>query len=151
MKNFKGYNYQNFEFIVNGQVVIITAWSTSTRNGFTHQCNSVDFPEVTKSRISYLNRTWESFKYENVLKAFARKLPKAVQDIILEQIDNYSEMERVKACKSVEVFTRTFEALSDACKERVKRIFADGINTPEQADTAQTAVNIFGALERLGI
>lgn len=148
MKNFKGYNYQNFEFIVNGRVIIITAWSTSTRSGFTHQCNSIDFPEVTKSRICYLNRTWECFRYESVLKAFARKLPKSVQASILEQIDNYSEMERIKACKSVEVFSRTFEALSDAGKERIKRIFADGV---QDADNAQMVVNMFGALERLGI
>lgn len=148
MKNFSAYDYKNFEFIVNGKVIIITAWSTNTRNGFTHQCNSIDFPEVTKSRISYLNRTWESFKYESVLKAFARKLPKAVQASILEQINNYSEIERVKACKSVEVFTRTFEALSDAGKERIKRIFAGGV---QDADNAQMVVNMFGALEKLGL
>lgn len=96
MKNFRAYNHKNFEFVVNGKVVIITAWSTNTRNGFTHQCDSVDFPEVTKSRICYLNRAWESFEYESVLKAFTGKLPKAVQSSILEQIDNYSELERIK-------------------------------------------------------
>jgi hypothetical protein len=147
MKNFKAYDYKNFEFVVDGKIVIITAWRTNTRNGFTHQCNSVDFPEVTKSRICYFNRAWESFEYESVLKAFAGKLPKAVQASILEQIDNYSELERIKACQSVEAFSRSFEALSDKGKESVRRIFADGV---QDADSAQMVVNMFGALEALG-
>lgn len=147
MKNFKAYNYKNFEFVANGKIIIITAWSTNTRNGFTHQCSSVDFPEVTKSRICYLNRAWESFDYESVLKAFARKLPKAVRGSILEQIDNYSELERIKAVQSVEAFARSFEALSDKGKAVVRRIFADGV---KDADNAQMVVNMFGALEALG-
>jgi hypothetical protein len=147
MKNYKAYDYKNFEFVVNGKIVIITAWSTNTRNGFTHQCGSVDFPEVTKSRICYLNRAWESFEYESVLKAFARKLPKSIQTPILEQIDNYSELERIKATQSVEAFSRSFEALSDKGKEVVRRIFADGV---QDADSAQMVVNMFGALEALG-
>jgi hypothetical protein len=147
MKNFKAYDHKTFEFVVNGKIVIFTAWSTNTRNGFTHQCNSVDFPEVTKSRISYFNRAWESFEYESVLKAFAGKLPKAVQASILEQIDNYSELERIKAVRSVEAFSRSFEALSDKGKEAVRRIFADGV---QDTDSAQMVVNMFGALEALG-
>lgn len=147
MKNFRAYNHKNFEFVVNGEIVIITAWTTNTRNGFTHQCDSVDLPEVTKSRICYLNRAWEPFEYETVLKAFAGKLPKAVQASILEQIDNYSEIERIKAAKSIEAFSRSFEALSDKGKEAVKRIFADGV---QDADSAQMVVNMFGALEALG-
>ena len=53
MRNFRAYDHKNFEFVVNGKVIIITAWSTNTRNGFTHQCNSVDFPEVTKAKVTY--------------------------------------------------------------------------------------------------
>lgn len=147
--NHKPYNYKNFEFSVNGEPVIITAWSTNTRNGFTHQCDSIDFPEVTKSRICYINRTWERFDYESVLKSYCSKLPKAIAETILKQINHYAEIEAMKAQQSAEAFARAFERLTDKSKERIKRIFPNGINTEAEANNAQMAVNFFGMMEAI--
>lgn len=48
----------------NGDGFDCECWSTNTRNGFCHTCHIVG---LTDTKLSYFNRTWESFEYETVL------------------------------------------------------------------------------------
>jgi hypothetical protein len=149
MKNFKAFKHQDFSCTLeNGDNITLSCYTTNTRNGFTHQCFSSDFPEVTKSRICYCGRTWEAFEYETVLRSFISKLPMSMQsEIIAKVVDKTAEEEHEKTTKQVETFANTFNALSDDSKNRMRRIFADGINTPEQAEIAQQAANMFAAFD----
>lgn len=149
MKNFKPFNQQDFICTLeNGQNVVLSCFTTNTRNGFTHQCFSSDFPEVTKSRICYCGRTWEAFKYETVLRSFIEKLPTAIRaEILAKVVDKTAEEEHAKTVQQIEAFASTFNALSDDSKNRMRRIFADGINTPEQAEIAQQAANVFAVFD----
>ena len=149
MKKFKAFNQQDFICAFeNGRNVILSCFTTKTQNGFTHQCYSSDFPEVTKSRICYCGRTWESFEYETVLRSFVEKLPKPIKaEIVAKIIDKTAEEEHEKTIKQVELFANTFNALSDDSKNRMRRIFADGINTAEHAEIAQQAANIFAVFD----
>jgi hypothetical protein len=46
-----------------------------TRNGFKHEATLVDKnKEDIKVKVSYLNRTWERFKYESVIKKLLEKI-----------------------------------------------------------------------------
>ncbi len=46
----------------------------NTRNGFKHTANILENGyEVYKTKINYLNRTWEGFTYQSVLKKIIEK------------------------------------------------------------------------------
>ena len=48
--------------------------SQKTRNGFKHTAALIkNGQEITNTKISYLNRTWESYKYESVLQKLLEK------------------------------------------------------------------------------
>jgi len=54
-------------FRINKTAEIICDWK-KTRNGFKHEATLlVNGQEHTKTKICYLNRTWESFEYESVI------------------------------------------------------------------------------------
>ena len=59
--------------------------TTDTRNGFCH-CVKCLTHDITDTKASYYNRTWERFDYESVLKHAIEKLPKDVQDTAYAQI-----------------------------------------------------------------
>lgn len=45
-----------------------------TRNGFYHEATLlINGEEITKRRVSYLNRTWERWTYESACKSCADK------------------------------------------------------------------------------
>ena len=68
-------NRQDFEVKLSGQVFKLTCYSQSTRTGFRHLCfmthmcedgdpNAKDYV----AKVNYINRTWESYPYETVLR-----------------------------------------------------------------------------------
>jgi hypothetical protein len=47
---------------------VICEWK-NTKNGFKHEAHLLkNNYEIGKAKINYLNRTWEKFEYESVLK-----------------------------------------------------------------------------------
>lgn len=65
----------------------ITLETIGTKNGFKHEATLVKRQTKNiKVKINYLNRTWERFKYESVMKKLLKKigLTEAEQMTILE-------------------------------------------------------------------
>lgn len=150
MKLFQPYNHKNFEITLNsGKTLLFVCYTTDTRNGFTHQCQSVDFPKLSASRVCYTNRTWEGFDYETVLRHFIGKLPKALRGEVEEKIMAQGQAESRRFCQKVDAFASTFQALSDESKQHLANAFPDGVQTQEQAEALMFAGNMFAALEAL--
>ena len=73
----KRYNSKTFVFTVNGEEVRFYCNTMYTRMGFCHHVFAVGFgKDYEHSRVSYLNRTWESFQYETALLHAVEKFPK---------------------------------------------------------------------------
>lgn len=50
---------------------IYVCWTTKTYNGFAHTCKVIDADkniELATAKVNYLNRTWESYRYQTVMK-----------------------------------------------------------------------------------
>lgn len=77
-----------YEFMLNGINYIIINETKGTRNGFKHESrlfriiqknqssfittddspNRYEYVELEKAKVFYMNRTWERFQYESVMK-----------------------------------------------------------------------------------
>jgi hypothetical protein len=77
-----------YEFMLNGINYLISNESKGTRNGFKHEStlykklskknlsfitaddspNQFEFVELEKAKVFYINRTWERFQFESVMK-----------------------------------------------------------------------------------
>lgn len=139
----KTYHKQTFTFTVNGQPVAIYCDTTHVRTGFLHHAFLCGFGrEFEHSRIKYINRTWESFNYESVLKAAAAKLKKADREALLLEIETYRNNEREKYKKLCAAFERNYQALSTEQKNFLKE------HTPhiETANQARAVAGVVGCL-----
>lgn len=60
-------------FKINNKLEIVCEWK-KTRNGFKHEATLMDnWHKVDKTKICYLNRTWESFEFESVITQLLNK------------------------------------------------------------------------------
>lgn len=84
-------NQQRIDAVVNGREYEFVAYTTSTRCGFCHTVQTwCDYRNIaTDTKQSYINRTWERFKYETALSSAIRKCPKedqqGLRDILIER------------------------------------------------------------------
>lgn len=124
-------NFQRFSAIVSGKEYSFNAWTTSTRNGSCHVVESVDYP-TTKTRITWEGRTWESFRYEKVLRRAIKKLPAEIQPGLLAQIvDKTERAEREKAGVQFDQFKALHGSLNDENKKRLQSL--PPVQTEDQA------------------
>lgn len=136
----KIYNEQTFTFWVNGAAVSIHCDTTHTPTGFLHHAYLCGFGRnFEHSRIKYINRTWESFNYESVLKAAAAKLKKADRTALLLEIETYKDTEREKYKKLLATFESNFKALSTEQKDFLQE-HTPHIETVNQARTVAAVV-----------
>ena len=62
----KHYSVETFRVKnTNNEGFVCECYTTHTRSGFCHTCK---VSGLTDTKISYLNRTWERYQYESVLK-----------------------------------------------------------------------------------
>lgn len=143
----KRYNERTFSCNINGRSYTFKAWTTYTVNGFCHTVRSMDF-DITDTKVSYCNRTWERFDYETCLKRAIGKITdkdmaKRLYDIL---IDGKAEEEQEKAEAFVSAFSTAYNQLSDKGKESLaKAIGENGLQNEEQAEAA-LAMAQFGAI-----
>ena len=154
MKLFTAYNEKNFICnLSNGETIILQCYSTNTRNGFTHQCFCLDFPNITKSRISYFNRTWEAFEYESVLSAYIDKLPANIRDEARDIVINGGAKKAKEAVEAFDAklnaFRNDFAALSDNRKEFIKELYPNDINSITEAENVMQTAKIFNVLDAI--
>ena len=129
----KQYNTQYFTAKVNGEEIEFRCHTTDTRNGFCHTAHYVGWDySLTDSKVSYLNRTWERFTYETVLKRAIDKLPSDVRQQVYDQIiDHKAAEEEQKAEEEFQAFKNLHDSLSDENKERLAN---SGIEMHSESD-----------------
>lgn len=144
----KRYGQQEFTAEVNGKVYTFHCWTTNTRSGFCHSCANYGGLFDTVTKIGYLNRSWESFRYESVLARSIDKCPKGMQKELRKQlIDKTAKEEREKA----EAFVSAFQAEHEKLSDRNKEILANSptIETQEQAEGVLGVMRMMNAFDAL--
>lgn len=142
----KRYNHKSFEFTVNGERISFFCHTTYTKNGFCHHVFALGGgKDYEHSRVSYLNRTWETFDYETALKSAVAKFRKVFRAPLLLELQAISLSEHEKAEKFIQAFTANFAALSDEQKKFV-RDHTPEITNKDQAKTVNAVVSVLAAI-----
>lgn len=142
----KRYNSKTFEFIVNGETIRFYCDTTYTKNGFCHHV-FVDGggKDYEHTRVSYFNRTWETFEYETALKSAVAKFRKSLREPLRLELEAISLSEHEKAEKFIQLFKANFAALSDEQKKFV-RDHTPEITNKDQTKMVNAAVAILAAI-----
>ena len=142
----KIYNRETFEFTVNGERISFYCYTTDTKNGFCHHVQAVGCgKDYEHTRVSYFNRTWETFKYESALKSAVAKFRKSFREPLLLELQAISLSEHEKAEKFLQAFTANFAALSDEQKKFV-RDHTPYITNEDQVKTVNAVVSVLAAI-----
>ena len=130
----KQYDVQYFTAKVNGKEIGFRCYTTDTRNGFCHTAHYIGWDyDLTDTKASYYNRTWERFEYESVLKRAIDKLPTDVRQQVYDQIiDGKAAEEEQKAEEQFEAFKKLHDGLTPENKERLANSGIE-INTESDA------------------
>jgi coenzyme F420-reducing hydrogenase alpha subunit len=117
----KQYDVRYFSAKVNGKEIEFRCYTTDTRCGFCHTAHYVGWEyNLTDTKASYYNRTWERFEYESVLKRAIDKLPEDVRQQVYDQIiDHKAAEEEQKAEEQFEAFKNLHDGLSEENKTRL--------------------------------
>ena len=142
----KRYNTKTFDFLVNGEHVYFTCDTTNTKNGFCHHVFASGGGKYYEhSRVSYLNRTWESFQYETALYHAIEKFSKSLREPLRLEVEALALDEHKKAERFIKAFEANFAALSDEQKKFV-RDHTPEITNKDQAKTVSATVAMMAAL-----
>ena len=142
----KRYNSKTFVFTVNGEEVRFYCETTRTRNGFCHHVFANGGGKYYEhSRVSYLNRTWESFQYESALLHAVDKFPKSLRVPLRLEIQAVSQNENEKAEAFFQAFAANFAALSTEQKKFVQE-HTPVITNIDQAKTVSAVVGMLSVL-----
>lgn len=114
----KRYGQENFYIETpDGKTLSFYCWSTSTRTGFCHTVWCSDTDQTTK--VSYYNRTWESYQYQTALQKAFEKLPKEYRDAC-KQWDSDKVNKTHEECEAqINSFKKLYEATSPEFKEKI--------------------------------
>ena len=142
----KQYDTRYFTAKVNGMEIEFRCYTTDTRNGFCHTAHYVGWDyDLTDTKASYYNRTWERFEYESVLKRAIEKLPTDIRQQVYDQIiDGKAAEEEKKADEMVEAFQKLHSSLSDENKERLA-------NSGIEMHTEEDARGVMGLMALMSI
>lgn len=142
----KIYNRTNFDFIVNGEKISFFCNTTNTKNGFCHHVYVIgEGKDYEHTRVSYYNRTWESFQYETALYRAIDKFPKSVREPLRLEVEAVALDEHKKAERFIQAFAANFAALSNEQKKFVCEHTPE-ITNKDQAKTVNAAVSMMAAL-----
>lgn len=142
----KRYNSKTFDFVVNGEHVYFTCDTTKTKNGFCHHVFASGGGKYYEhSRVSYLNRPWESFEYKKALLHAVDKFPKSMREPLRLEIQAVAQNEHEKAEAFCAAFAANFASLSTEQKKFVQD-HTPIITNMDQAKTVNAAVAMMAAL-----
>lgn len=142
----KIYNRKTFEFTVNGEKIYFFCSTTDTKNGFCHHVyTSGGGKDYEHSRVSYYNRTWESYEYETVLLHAVDKFSKSMRAPLRLEIQAVAKNEHEKAVAFLAAFRANFAALSTEQRKFVQAHTPE-ITNKDQAKMVNTAVAMMAVL-----
>lgn len=129
----KQYDIQYFTAKVNGEEIEFRCHTTDTRCGFCHTAHLMGWRyDITDTKASYYNRTWERFEYESVLKRAIEKLPEDIRQAVYDQIIDHKAVEEEKRAEDM---LNSFKGLYDGLNEENKeRLANSGIEMRSEGD-----------------
>lgn len=132
-------NQETFVARIDDNDYLFHAWTTDTRNGFCHTVWCYDIERLSSksayTKVSYINRTWESFRYAHCLEQAIRKFPKAMQAELKEQLIDRKNREEHERCKQ---FEQQFKQLYDGLTDRQKEVLAQAPPMQSESDVKFT-------------
>lgn len=137
------YNIETFTFkTLDGEDLIIEAWTYEYTRSWGHKAHVIG--SYVEKHITYYNRTWESFRYESMLKKiiwayYPLKSDEARRAYVLAQVKAIADYKSAEAQAWLNNFKTAWGALSDKTRATIQK---SGVilNTKEQADALiQTA------------
>ena len=134
-------NQENFYATVNGTEYVFLCYTTDTRSGFCHTVQimkGIEFP-YKDTKVSYCNRTWESFRYETALSRAIEKCPKADQGQLRAIIIERTAKEEHERC---EAFFGAFKAGWDMLTDENKAKVANTVGMIENEAQANAALGL---------
>ena len=156
----KLYSREVFRATVDGQDYTFTCYGQSTNSGFRHLCfegySDTDklsnyLKETMLAKVTYCNRTWESFRYETVLRRAIENLdePQEVTDKLKAIIiDKTAQDEHEKCEQQVKAFETLFNGLSEKNKEHIRNgVGENGIQSEEQANMVMGVMKMMTLLQ----
>lgn len=142
----KRYNTKTFDFVVNGEHVYFVCDTTNTKNGFCHHVFASGGGKYYEhSRVSYYNRTWETFEYETALYHAIEKFSKSMREPLCLEVEALALDEHKKAERFIKAFEANFSVLSDEQKKFV-RDHTPEITNKDQAKSVNAAVAMMAVL-----
>ena len=129
----KHYNIQNFDLGNDS----IHCYTTETRTGFCHHAEYLrnGWEEIARKRVSYINRTWEQFKYETCIQELAEKLPKADRLAVEAFCVTHAKHVAEDCEKWIEGFRSVLGKLNDKQRDTLAKTVGH-IETEADANTA---------------
>lgn len=124
-------NREVFRAEVNGKNYTFTCYTQDTSYGFRHVCcegfSNTDNASYIKNDIiakaTYYNRTWESFRYETVLKKAIELQPKEDREQLKAILIDKRNIEEHEKCeKEMKAFENLYNQTSDRFKDVAKNI-----------------------------
>lgn len=135
-------NFQTFTLkTIEGDEIYISCHTYEHATGWGHRGSIINigncWPDFTK-RITYYNRTWEAFTYESLIyklisEYFTGKKQSNNRAFIYAQIKAIAQRHAEEANAWADRFIKTFNALSDSTKEKIKNSNII-LESTEQAD-----------------
>ena len=153
------YGRQVFRAEVNGEQFTFTCYGQGTSYGFRHIC-CLGYSDTTVARYvkddiiakaCYYNRTYESFKYETVLRKAINNLD--VTDEVKKQlraiiIDKTAQEEHERCEAQVKAFETLWNGLSDENKEHIRNgVGENGLQSEEQANMVMGVMKLMTVLQ----
>lgn len=141
----KAYDYKRFVLRIEDQTIIFNCETTKTRHGFCNHCYTWGGGKYGEhSRKSYINRTYEAFRYESVILHAIKKFQKAMQPALCAEVQKIAD-EKIAECNAfLQDFRSNLDSLSDEQKN-VVRENTPHIETASQAHFVGAAVAMLAA------
>ena len=153
------YGREVFRAEVDGREFTFTCYGQGTSYGFRHIC-TLGYSDTTVARYvkgaiiakaCYYNRTYESFKYETVLRRGIDNLNETqeVKDkLVAILIDKTAQEEHEKAEQQIETFKSLWNGLSDKNKEHIRNGLGDNlIQSEEQAHAVMGVMALMNLMQ----
>ena len=142
----KRYDEKIFSAEVNGVEYRFKCYTTDTRSGFCHTCESWDI-DLTDSKESYFNRSWEAFEYATVLNRSIKKISNTeLRDALHAILIDGTEAEIKERCeKQFNAFEKAYDGLSD----KTKKALAESnvmVNSVEEANMLMVIAKVMDAI-----
>ena len=113
-------NQEIFNIETTEGVYTFYCYWTSTRQGFCHTCWCSNTDQTSK--VSYLNRTWESYSYQTVLHRAWEKLPKKIREQLYAWDDLKVTHDHEKYEKQFALFKELYSGLTDGQKKAMENV-----------------------------